>query len=76
MKIMFCTLCLLVAGCGFALQGPLYAAALYLWIAYFRPETWAWSDVFKTLDLSYFAGAYLDRAPMAVGSQRHRTIVS
>ena len=50
---------LLVAGWGFALQGPLYAAALYLWIAYFRPESWAWSDIFKTLDLSYFAGAYL-----------------
>ena len=50
---------LLVLGWGFALQGPLYAAALYLWIAYFRPETWAWSDIFKTLDLSYFAGAYL-----------------
>jgi probable O-glycosylation ligase (exosortase A-associated) len=50
---------LLVLGWGFALQGPLYAAALYLWIAYFRPEAWAWSDVFKTLDLSYYAGAYL-----------------
>src|SRR5436190_8054229 len=50
---------LLVFGCGFALQVPLYPAALYLWIAYFRPEAWAWSDIFKTLDLSYFAGAYL-----------------
>jgi probable O-glycosylation ligase (exosortase A-associated) len=50
---------LLVLGWGFALQGPLYAAALYLWIAYFRPEAWAWSDVFKTLDLSYYAGAFL-----------------
>jgi len=50
---------LLVLGWGFALQGPIYAAALYLWIAYFRPEAWAWSDIFKTLDLSYFAGAYL-----------------
>jgi probable O-glycosylation ligase (exosortase A-associated) len=50
---------LLVIGWGFALQGPLYAAALYLWIAYFRPEAWAWSNIFKTLDLSYLAGAYL-----------------
>ena len=34
----------LTVGWGFALQSPLYAACLYLWIAYFRPESWAWSD--------------------------------
>ena len=49
----------LTVGWAFALQGPLYAACLYLWIAYFRPESWAWSDVFASLNLSYFAGAYL-----------------
>jgi putative inorganic carbon (hco3(-)) transporter len=49
----------LTVGWGFALRGPLYAACLYLWIAYFRPESWAWSDLFTTLNLSYFAGAYL-----------------
>lgn len=49
----------LTVGWSFALQSPLYAAALYLWIAYFRPEAWAWSDVFTTLNLSYIAGAFL-----------------
>ena len=49
----------LTIGWGFAIQGPLYAACLYLWIAYFRPESWAWSSVFTTLNLSYIAGAYL-----------------
>lgn len=49
----------LTVGWTFALQGPLYAACLYLWIAYFRPESWAWSDIFSTLNLSYIAGAYL-----------------
>jgi probable O-glycosylation ligase (exosortase A-associated) len=49
----------LATGWGLALQSTLYAACLYLWIAYFRPETWAWSDIFATLNLSYFAGAYL-----------------
>jgi putative inorganic carbon (hco3(-)) transporter len=44
---------------GFALQSTLYALGLYLWIAYFRPETWAWNDIFATLNLSYLAGAYL-----------------
>jgi probable O-glycosylation ligase (exosortase A-associated) len=49
----------LTIGWGYAIQGPLYAACLYLWIAYFRPESWAWSGVFTTLNLSYIAGAYL-----------------
>jgi probable O-glycosylation ligase (exosortase A-associated) len=49
----------LTIGWGYALQGPLYAACLYLWIAYFRPESWAWSSLFTTLNLSYIAGAYL-----------------
>jgi putative inorganic carbon (HCO3(-)) transporter len=48
----------LTIGWGYALQGPLYAACLYLWIAYFRPESWAWSALFTTLNLSYIAGAY------------------
>lgn len=49
----------LTVGWGFALQSALYAACLYLWIAYFRPESWAWSDIFVSLNLSYFAGGYL-----------------
>jgi putative inorganic carbon (HCO3(-)) transporter len=49
----------LTVGWWFALQSALFAACLYLWIAYFRPESWAWSDIFTTLNLSYFAGAYL-----------------
>jgi len=49
----------MVIGWGFALQSALYAGCLYLWIAYFRPESWAWSDIFSTLNLSYIAGAYL-----------------
>ncbi len=50
---------ILAVGWGFALQSALYAACLYLWIAYFRPESWAWSDLFSTLNLSYIAGVYL-----------------
>ncbi len=49
----------LLIGWSFALQSALYAACLYLWIAYFRPESWAWSDIFASLNLSYFAGAFL-----------------
>ncbi len=49
----------LTVGWTYALQSTLYALGLYLWIAYFRPESWAWSDIFATLNLSYIAGAYL-----------------
>ena len=59
----------LMVGWGFAVQSPLYAACLYLWIAYFRPESWAWSDIFATLNLSYFAGAYLVIRTLASGTK-------
>ena len=49
----------MTVGWAYALQSTLYAACLYLWIAYFRPESWAWSDIFTSLNLSYAAGAYL-----------------
>lgn len=46
-------------GWGFAFRSALGAACLYLWIAYFRPESWAWSGVFASLPLSFLAGAFL-----------------
>ena len=50
---------ILIVGWTLAFRSPLYAAGLYLWIAYFRPEAWAWSDIFASLNLSYFAGVFL-----------------
>jgi|KBSSwiS6_1023812.scaffolds.fasta_scaffold09117_2 probable O-glycosylation ligase (exosortase A-associated) len=50
---------LLATGSVLALQGPFYALLLYLWIAYFRPEQWVWTDVFQTIPISFVAGAYL-----------------
>lgn len=46
-------------GWGFALRSALFAACFYLWIAYFRPESWAWSGVFASLPLSFMAGVFL-----------------
>ena len=65
--IFVCTV--LAVGWGFALHSTLYAACLYLWIAYFRPESWAWSDIFATLNLSYIAGAYLVIRTMLSGTK-------
>jgi probable O-glycosylation ligase (exosortase A-associated) len=50
---------LALASVGFAyvFQGPFYALLFYLWIAYFRPETWVWNGgVIQALNLSYVAG--------------------
>jgi probable O-glycosylation ligase (exosortase A-associated) len=58
---------MLAGGWAFALQSPLYAACLYLWIAYFRPESWAWNDIFVTLNLSYLAGVFLVLRALAGG---------
>jgi probable O-glycosylation ligase (exosortase A-associated) len=49
----------LAVGGVLAFKSALYAAAFYLWIAYFRPESWAWSGSFLTMNLSYIAGVFL-----------------
>src|SRR5689334_4999003 len=36
--------------------GPFYALLFYLWFAYFRPETWVWSDFVTILNISLFIG--------------------
>ena len=45
-------------GIGFAFQGALYSLLFYLWVAYFRPETWVWNDWVRNLNLSYAVGAW------------------
>ncbi len=43
-----------------ALRGPFEALLFYLWIAYFRPDTWLWDNTAVTaLKLSFSVGAYL-----------------
>jgi probable O-glycosylation ligase (exosortase A-associated) len=58
LRLIFVSVLLLI-GSGLALQGPFYALLLYLWIAYFRPEQWVWTDLFQTIPISFVAGAYL-----------------
>ncbi len=55
----------------FALQGAFYALLMYLWIAYFRPMEWVWTDFIQTLNLSLIAGVYLVVISFISG-QRHR----
>jgi putative inorganic carbon (HCO3(-)) transporter len=52
-------------GAQYALRDAFGALLLYLWIAYFRPETWLWyADWLTALNLSFLFGVYLlARAP-------------
>jgi putative inorganic carbon (hco3(-)) transporter len=50
---------LFISGWSYAFRSALYAACLYLWIAYFRPESWAWTPLFASLNLSFLAGVFL-----------------
>jgi probable O-glycosylation ligase (exosortase A-associated) len=43
-------------GCAKSVRGPFYALLFYLWIAYFRPEFWLWTDFFSQLNLSFIVG--------------------
>jgi putative inorganic carbon (hco3(-)) transporter len=58
LRTIFITL-LFFAGWAYALQSALYAACLYLWIAYFRPESWVWGPVVASLNMSFLAGVFL-----------------
>lgn len=43
-----------------SMRSPFYALLFYLWIAYFRPESWVWNGAFvASLSLSFFAGLVL-----------------
>lgn len=49
----------IVVGGLLSLKGPFPALLFYLWIAYFRPESWVWGDWALSLQLSLFVGIYL-----------------
>lgn len=47
-------------GVKYALQSTFGALMFYLWLAYFRPETWMWNPSFVlALNLSFFVGVFL-----------------
>lgn len=46
-------------GAAYSLKGPFYVLLFYLWNAYFRPESWVWSDLLWSLRLSLTIGIFL-----------------
>jgi probable O-glycosylation ligase (exosortase A-associated) len=62
---------IILLGVSFSLRGPFYALLFYLWIAYFRPESWMWYDWVSRLNLSYTVGLYLVAASVLWGARFH-----
>ncbi len=48
-------------------RSPFYALLFYLWIAYFRPEFWLWSDWVTQLNLSLIVGVMVLGATVLSG---------
>jgi len=50
---------IIAAGVAVSLGSSFHALLFYLWIAYFRPETWVWDATFlQSLSLSFVVGAW------------------
>jgi putative inorganic carbon (HCO3(-)) transporter len=50
---------LIIVGIGASLNGPIFGLLFYLWIAYFRPESWMWDSFLQNSNLSMYVGVYL-----------------
>ncbi len=58
LRIIFVSL-IIAAGAAASLGSSFHALLFYLWIAYFRPETWVWDASFlQSLSLSFIVGAW------------------
>jgi probable O-glycosylation ligase (exosortase A-associated) len=50
---------IVLAGLFYSIQGPFNALLFYFWLAYFRPESWIWSDFLTQFNLSYIVGLFI-----------------
>lgn len=50
---------LLAIGARYSFKAPFYTLLFYLFIAYFRPETWIWSDILVSANISYIVGIWV-----------------
>ena len=50
---------LIIIGIVASFYGSFNALIFYLWIAYFRPESWIWSSWLTGYNLSFFVGIFL-----------------
>jgi probable O-glycosylation ligase (exosortase A-associated) len=67
---------LTIVGGAASFRGPLEALLFYLWVAYFRPESWIYSEWFVTANISLISGIFVvvrmlvsnDRVRLDVGT--------
>jgi probable O-glycosylation ligase (exosortase A-associated) len=59
-------------GCAKSAKGPFYALLFYLWIAYFRPQSWLWWDFFTQLNLSFIIGTFVVLTALLAPSEKLR----
>jgi probable O-glycosylation ligase (exosortase A-associated) len=62
---------IILVGMFYAVRKPFYALLFYLWLAYFRPEQWVWSNWVGSLNLSYWVGLLLLFTSVFRGSRFH-----
>lgn len=58
LRAVFVILCLGV-GVRYSFRGPFYALLLYLWLGYFRPDQWLWSDFILPLEIPIIVGVWV-----------------
>jgi len=46
-------------GLRYSFKGAFHVLLFYLWIAYFRPDAWIWTDWVTQLNLSFIVGFYV-----------------
>ena len=66
-RMMFAVVFLLVGASAIAARSVLWADLLPS-IAYFRPETWVWSDALQGMNISLLVGIYVLAAVVFSGS--------
>ena len=65
---------LVIIGSVAALYGSFNALMFYLWLAYFRPESWIWSDFLQSYSLSLFCGVFLLASTFITGVKLRFTL--
>jgi probable O-glycosylation ligase (exosortase A-associated) len=58
LRTIFVLACLAV-GFRYAFKGTFYVLLLYLWLDYFRPDQWLWSDFTQPLHLLFLVGVWV-----------------
>lgn len=52
-------LAIIAIGIRYSFKGAFYTLLFYLWLAYFRPDYWLWTDFVSPLRLSFVVGVVL-----------------